>query len=101
MGRLLRGLGLGIWLAVIGLALGQLAGVIPAETADLWLWRGVWAGSGALGLGLVLGLFSPISRELRRGRCVRCGARIERTQTYCRDHLQQAVNEYRDRHLRV
>ena len=46
---------------------------------------------------LALALLSPIGRELRRGRCVRCGAQIERTQTYCADHLQEAVNEYRDR----
>jgi hypothetical protein len=98
MGHVLRRLGLGIWIATIWLALAQLAGMIPAGTADVWLWRGVWAGTGTLGLGLLGGLLSPVSRELRRGRCIRCGARIERTQTYCRDHLQQTVNEYRDRH---
>ena len=98
MGRLLRRVGIGIWLVTIWLALGQLAGLIPARTADVWLWRGIWAGSAVLGLGLLCGLLVPVSRELRRGRCVRCGARIERNQTYCRDHLQATVNEYRDRH---
>ena len=80
------------------LALAQLARVISAGTADVWLWRGGWAGTLVLGAGLLAGVLSPVSRELRRGRCVRCGARIERTQTYCRDHLQQTVDEYRDRH---
>jgi hypothetical protein len=97
MGHLLRRLGLGIWVATIGLALAQLAGVIPAGTADVWLWRGVWAGAAVLGAGLLAGILSPVSRELRRGHCIRCGVRIERGQTYCHDHLQQAVNEYRDR----
>ena len=98
MGHLLRRLGLAIWIATIWLALAQLAGVIPAHTADRWMWRAIWAGSGTFGLGLVLGILAPVSRELRRGHCIRCGVRIERTQTYCRDHLQQTVNEYRDRH---
>jgi hypothetical protein len=98
MGRVLRRAGLGIWLLAIALALAQLAGVIPAEAADVWLWRAIWVGSALLCLGILLGILSPVSRELRRGHCIRCGARIERNQTYCRDHLQQAVNEYRDRH---
>ena len=97
MGHVLRRLGLGIWIATTWLALAQLAGVIPSGTADEWLWRGVWAGTAMLGLGLLAGIFAPVSRELRRGHCIRCGARIERTQTYCHDHLQQTVNEYRDR----
>ena len=101
MGRVLRRVGLAIWLVAIGLALAQLAGLIPAQTADRWLWRGIWTGSGALGLGLILGILAPVSRELRRGHCIRCGVRIERSQTYCRDHLQQTVNEYRDRHHRA
>jgi len=96
MGYFLRCLGLGIWIATVGLALAQLAGMIPAR-ADVWLWRGAWGGTAVLGLGLLAGALSPVSRELRRRRCVRCGARIERTQTYCLDHLQQTVNEYRDR----
>ena len=98
MGPLLRRVGLGLWIATIWLALAQLAGLIPAGRADVWLWRGAWAGTLVLGAGLVAGALAPVSRELRRGRCVRCGVRIERTQTYCRDHLQQTVNEYRDHH---
>ena len=97
MGHLLRRLGLAIWIATIWLALAQLAGVTSAKTADGWLWRGVWAGAAVLGAGLLAGILSPVSRELRRGHCARCGTRIERGQTYCRDHLQQTVNEYRDR----
>lgn len=97
MGHLLRRLGLGIWIATIGIALAQLAGVTPAGHVDVWLWRGAWAGTAILGLGLLAAILSPVSRELRRGHCVRCGTRVERGQTYCRDHLQQTVNEYRDR----
>ncbi|HEX5044840.1 MAG TPA: hypothetical protein VFV75_18215 [Candidatus Polarisedimenticolaceae bacterium] len=97
MGHLLRRMGLGIWIATIWLALAQLAGVIPAGTVDVWLWRGAWAGTAVLALGLMAGIFTPVSRELRRGHCIRCGVRIERGQTYCHDHLRQTVNEYRDR----
>jgi hypothetical protein len=97
MSRLLRRIGLGIWLATIWLAVGQLAGLVPASLADVWLWRGIWAGAATLAAGFLLGGIGLFSQELRRGRCVRCGARIERNQTYCRDHLQATVNEYRDR----
>jgi hypothetical protein len=60
------------------------------------IWWSLRGGVLCLGLGLLLALLSPVGRELRRGRCVRCGAVVERGQTYCRDHLQAAVNEYRD-----
>lgn len=97
MSRLLRRIGLGVWLATIWLALAQLAGAVPTGSADVWLWRGIVTGAAALALGFLLSGTGLLSRELRRGRCVRCGARIERGQTYCRDHLQATVNEYRDR----
>jgi hypothetical protein len=98
MSRLLRRIGLTTWLATIWLAIAQLAGVVPSGVADVWLWRGIWAGGACLAVGFLMGGMGLFSRELRRGRCVRCGARIERSQTYCRDHLQATVNEYRDRH---
>lgn len=98
MSRLLRRIGLGVWLATIWLALAQLAGIVPPGSADVWLWRGIWGGAAAMAIGCLLGGMGFLSRALRRGRCVRCGSRIERGQTYCRDHLQATVNEYRDRH---
>ena len=97
MGRWLRRTGLGIWALAIWVALAETAGWLPDGSADSWLWPGLWAGAAAVGLGMLLGVASPLGRELRRGRCVRCGVRIERGQTYCRDHVQAAVNEYRDR----
>jgi hypothetical protein len=50
-----------------------------------------------LGLGLLIKLFSPVHSKLKRGRCVRCGAVIERGQSYCLDHLRETLNEYQDR----
>jgi hypothetical protein len=46
--------------------------------------------------GLLLALFTPVRQKLSRGRCARCGAPIERGQSYCLDHLRQTVNEYQD-----
>ena len=51
---------------------------------------------GCIALGVLLGMLSPFARRMRQGRCVRCGSRTERGQTYCASHLQETVNEYRD-----
>ena len=77
------------------LLLAEEAGWVETAGVDLWVWT-ARAGVCCLGVGLLLALLSPVGRELRRGRCVRCGVPVERGQTYCRDHLQAAVNEYRD-----
>ena len=96
MARLLRYLGLVLLAATAVLMLADGVGWIESADARPWVWNGVRAGAVCLGVGVLLALLAPLGRELRRGRCVRCGAAIERRQTYCRDHLQAAVNEYRD-----
>ena len=97
MGQMLRRMGMAIWVAAVWLILAELAGFVPAGTSDVWVWRVIWAGAVPFGLGVLGGVLWPLMRELRRGHCVRCGRRIERGQTYCHDHLQATVNEYRDR----
>jgi len=69
---------------------------IRPGSIDLWIWWSSRLGLTLLGAGLILRLLAPVGRELRRGRCVRCGTAIERGQTYCMDHLQATVNQYRD-----
>jgi hypothetical protein len=70
---------------------------IPAALVREWLGTLWKAGVIALGAGVLLAILSPIGREIRRGHCVRCGATIAKGQTYCLDHLQETVNEFRDR----
>jgi len=96
MARVLRYVGLLLLAATAVLMLADAVGWIESAESRSWVWTGLRAGAICLGAGFLLTLLSPLGRELRRGRCVRCGAVIERTQTYCRDHLQAAVNEYRD-----
>lgn len=96
MARTLRYVGLVLLAAAACFLLSGAVGWLPAEDVKPWVGAGVKAGVLCLGAGILLAMLSPIGRELRRGRCARCGAVIERGQTYCRDHLQQAVNEYRD-----
>ena len=96
MARLLRYVGILLLAATAVLMLAEAVGWIPSGDVRPWIWTTARAGALCLGAGILLALLSPIGRELRRGRCVRCGAPIERGQTYCGDHLQAAVNEYRD-----
>ena len=96
MARLLRFAGILLLAATAGLMMAEGVGWASSEELRPWIWASARAGVLCLGAGILLALLSPLGRELRRGKCVRCGAPIERGQTYCRDHLQAAVNEYRD-----
>jgi hypothetical protein len=96
LGRTLRYLGIAILAVTAWLLMADAVGWIPAGSGDAWISRGVWAGGGCILVGILFGMMSPVGRELRRGHCVRCGVSIERGQTYCADHLQATVNEYRD-----
>ncbi len=96
MGRVLRYLGVAILAFTAWLLLADVAGWIPSDVPDRWVRRGIVSGLACLGAGIVMSMLSPVERGLRRGRCVRCGAKTERGQAYCRDHYQQALNEIRD-----
>ena len=96
MGRILRITGL---IALAGAAWVLLAGEaewIPAGVANATFGPLAVGGAAGLGLGLLLGLLNPVGRKLRQGRCARCGAAIEKGQSYCLDHLRDTVNEYQD-----
>jgi hypothetical protein len=97
MGRTLRYAGTVILAVSVVVLLLESLGLVPEATGDRWVLGGAAVGAGLLAAGLLLALFSPVARAIRRGHCVRCGARTERGQTYCRDHLQQTLNEIRDR----
>lgn len=97
MGRTLRYLGLLLIAGSVWLYLSEAMGWISPGLAAEWGGFGLRAGALCVVGGLLSALLAPVGRELRRGRCVRCGAPIERGQTYCMDHLRQTVNEFRDR----
>lgn len=96
MGRTLRYVGL---IALAGAAWVLIAtefNWVEASVAEQAFKPLAVAGAGCLVLGLLIGLFSPVGRRLRQGRCVRCGASIERGQSYCMDHLKDTVHQARD-----
>lgn len=97
MGRMLRYIGLAILAGTAWLLIADLGGWIPDGVADRWTTRLLVLGAGLVAVGLLLRLAAPVRREIRRGRCSRCGAPIERGQTLCRDHLKQTLDEIRDR----
>lgn len=96
MPRFLRTLGLTILAAATVLLVAGEAGAISAHYVDVWFMPAAQAGAFAFVAGLVLSLLAPFGRMVRRGRCVRCGILIEKNQTYCHDHLKNAVQEYQD-----
>ena len=96
MARNLRYLGLVALAATALMMLSDSVGWTEPSALDPALsiaWR---SGLVCLGAGLLLTLLEPLRRATRQGRCVRCGAAVERGQAYCRDHLKAAVDEYRD-----
>jgi hypothetical protein len=96
MGRLLRYVGIFLLAVTAVLILAEGVGWLEGSVVDVGVWWAARAGAICLAGGVLLAVLSPVGRELRRGRCVRCGSAVERGQTYCSDHLQAAVNEYRD-----
>ncbi len=96
MPRFLRTLGLTILAAATVLLVAGEAGAVSAHYVDVWFMPAAQAGAIAFVAGLVLSLLSPFGRMVRQGRCVRCGTSIEKNQTYCHDHLKNAVQEYQD-----
>ena len=96
MPRFLRTFGLTILAAATILLIAGEAGAVSAHHVDIWFMPAAQVGAIAFAAGLVLSLLSPFGRMVRQGRCVRCGTTIEKNQTYCHDHLKNAVQEYQD-----
>jgi hypothetical protein len=96
LARYLRYVGTFLLAVTAVLMLAEGVGWLEGTITDVGIWWAARLGVLSLGAGVLLAFLSPVGRELRRGRCVRCGAPVERGQTYCSDHLQAAVNEYRD-----
>ena len=92
----MRHLGVAALAAAAWVLISGELGWLTEPSVDL-LFRPLFLGGlGGLGLGLLLAMLAPLGREIRRGRCARCGSGIERGQTYCNDHLRETVQEYQD-----
>ena len=91
---LLRLAGLLIVGAVVYAAIGEafLGG------ADAALVQKLLAGGGlSLAGGLVARLAGRAAAGIAGRSCPRCGRRVKRGRVYCDEHLQETINEYRDR----
>lgn len=97
MGRGLFTLGSILVVLTITLWIAGVAGWLPEAMDDRWSALSLKASLVVLGAAVVLRVVSPVTRQLARGRCAVCGRGIARGQEYCHDHLQEAVNTYRDR----
>ena len=96
MDRSLRYLGLAMLAAAAWMMIAVEAAWIPSGLPELAIRPLAGAGVICFAAGLLLALFTTVSQKLSRGRCARCGAPIERGQSYCLDHLRETVNEYQD-----
>jgi hypothetical protein len=97
MGKNLRYIGLVVLAAAAWMLIAVEAEWVPSGLPDMVIPMLVGAGVLCIGAGMVISLINPVGRKLSKGRCARCGAKIERGQSYCLDHLRETVNEYQDR----
>lgn len=95
----------------MGRALARLGGLLVAAAfvyLAVWeTWRGgaeaglfrllLLVGGIGLGAGAVLGILGRGAAGIAGRSCPRCGRRVARGRLYCEAHLQEAINEYRDR----
>ena len=58
---------------------------------------GLFAGAAMCAVGLLLWLLGRGAAAVTQRRCVRCGRPVHQGATYCMDHLQESVNQARDR----
>ena len=97
MGRGLMSSGAFLLLATLALWIADAVGSLsPARDASWSSWT-LKGGIALLGAGLLLRIMSPVRNQIGRGHCAVCGSAVERGHVYCRDHLQETVNAYRDR----
>jgi len=101
MARLLRVAGSTMLAAAAVLLLAGEAGALSASHVDAGFLPLLKAGVLCLAGGVALALLAPLGRVVRMSRCVRCGRTIEKGQTYCHDHLKNAVQEFRDHNRTV
>ena len=55
------------------------------------------AGGAALAGGVVARMAGRATAGILSRSCPRCGRRVARGRVYCDEHLQETINEYRDR----
>src|SRR5262245_34569199 len=96
MGRGLFSLGWILLVLTVGLWIAGVAGWLPETADDRWSAMTLKATLVVFGAAVVLRVVSPVTKQVVRGRCARCGRGIDRGQIYCHDHMQETVNEYRD-----
>lgn len=96
MVRMLRLLGITLLGATVWLVLGGAIGWIPESRADALGSKGAALGLVLLAASVLACAFLSAGQLVRRRRCARCGARVERGQAYCLDHLRATVDEFRD-----
>jgi hypothetical protein len=97
VGRTLRYAGLGLLAVAAWVLLAGEVGWTSKQVTAVWFEPLAKGGALMFVVGLGLCVLAPFARMLRRGHCVRCGARTERGQAYCLDHMRASLNEVQDR----
>ena len=96
MGRLLLRLG---GLLIVGAVMYALLGVAAFGGTNNALVRTLLAAGGiCLAAGIIARVVGRATAGIVGRACPRCGRRVKRGRVYCDEHLQETINEYRDRH---
>jgi len=97
MAGFLRWFGILCLAGAVWLLLAGAGGWVAEGRVEALARTAAMVGIAALAAGIALGFVGRVSRPLTKGRCAKCGVRIERGQVYCLDHLLATVDETRER----
>jgi predicted nucleic acid-binding Zn ribbon protein len=97
MGRSFFSLGAFLLVATVFLWIAGPAGWMSEHAADASSAISLKAGIVLILASLVLRMMSPVAKQITKSHCAACGRPVARGHIYCLDHLQETVNQTRDR----
>jgi predicted nucleic acid-binding Zn ribbon protein len=97
MGRSLFSLGSFLLVATVFLWIAGAAGWMSDHASDVSSAISLKAGIVLMVASLILRLVSPVAKQITKSHCAACGRPVAKGHIYCNDHLQETVNQTRDR----
>ena len=97
MGRSLFSLGACLLVATVFLWIAGPAGWMSEHAADVSSAISLKAGIVLIAASILRRMFSPVAKQITKSHCAACGRPVAKGHIYCNDHLQETVNQTRDK----
>ena len=97
MGRSLFSLGAISLVSTVFLWIAGPAGWMSEQAANASSAISLKAGIVLIVASLLLRMVSPVAKQITKSHCAACGRPVAKGHIYCNDHLQETVNQTRDR----